>query len=233
MRSSTAGNRRRRIGTRSSHAADPKRARSPVVGASPPRLCCVAPALSHDRIVVGRRLMTTYPFGLDRTWTPGTRRVSIRARSPAHPSSPPTPPADAHPSFAVVSRLVTSQRLRQTRILPRPGESPARPHPPCGPPRPTRPTGPRRTRRPLARISLVLSTRSWYSCGRRALMAAYSLDLRTRVLKDSDAGMASKLMAEKYAVSRASGSQVGAVCCHAARASATSGRACSVAWSTA
>ena len=41
------------------------------------------------------------------------------------------------------------------------------------------------------------------------------LDLRTRVLKDSDAGMASKLMAEKYAVSRASGSQVGAVCCHA------------------
>ena len=28
-------------------------------------------------------------------------------------------------------------------------------------------------------------------------MAAYSLDLRTRVLKDSDAGMASKLMAEK------------------------------------
>ena len=64
-------------------------------------------------------------------------------------------------------------------------------------------------------------------------MAAYSLDLRTRVLKDSDAGMASKLMAEKYAVSRASGSQVGAVCCHAARASATSGRACSVAWSTA
>ena len=34
-------------------------------------------------------------------------------------------------------------------------------------------------------------------------MAAYSLDLRTRVLKDSDAGMASKLVAEKYAVSRA------------------------------
>ena len=34
-------------------------------------------------------------------------------------------------------------------------------------------------------------------------MAAYSLDLRTRALKDSDAGMASKLMAEKYAVSRA------------------------------
>ena len=30
-------------------------------------------------------------------------------------------------------------------------------------------------------------------------MVAYSLDLRTRVLKDSDAGMASKLVAEKYA----------------------------------
>ena len=36
-------------------------------------------------------------------------------------------------------------------------------------------------------------------------MVAYSLDLRTRVLKDSDAGMASKLVAEKYAVSRAVG----------------------------
>ena len=34
-------------------------------------------------------------------------------------------------------------------------------------------------------------------------MVAYSLDLRTRVLKDSDAGMVSKLVAEKYAVSRA------------------------------
>ena len=34
-------------------------------------------------------------------------------------------------------------------------------------------------------------------------MAAYSLDFRTRVLKDSDAGMVSKLVAEKYAVSRA------------------------------
>ena len=34
-------------------------------------------------------------------------------------------------------------------------------------------------------------------------MAAHSLDLRTRVLKDSDAGMVSKLVAEKYAVSRA------------------------------
>ena len=33
-------------------------------------------------------------------------------------------------------------------------------------------------------------------------MVAYSLDLRTRVLKDSDAGMASKLVAETYAVSR-------------------------------
>ena len=34
-------------------------------------------------------------------------------------------------------------------------------------------------------------------------MVAYARDLRTRVLKDSDAGMASKLVAEKYAVSRA------------------------------
>ena len=34
-------------------------------------------------------------------------------------------------------------------------------------------------------------------------MVAYSLDVRTRVLKDSDAGMASKLVAETYAVSRA------------------------------
>jgi len=34
-------------------------------------------------------------------------------------------------------------------------------------------------------------------------MAAYSMDLRTRVLRDSDAGMASKDVAAKYAVSRA------------------------------
>ena len=34
-------------------------------------------------------------------------------------------------------------------------------------------------------------------------MVAYSLDLRPRVLKDSDVGMASKLVAETYAVSRA------------------------------
>ena len=34
-------------------------------------------------------------------------------------------------------------------------------------------------------------------------MGAYSLDVRTRVLKDSDTGMASKLVAETYAVSRA------------------------------
>lgn len=34
-------------------------------------------------------------------------------------------------------------------------------------------------------------------------MAAYSKDLRTRVLRDSDAGMASKDVAAKYAVSRA------------------------------
>ena len=34
-------------------------------------------------------------------------------------------------------------------------------------------------------------------------MAPYSMDLRTRVLHDSDAGMASKDLATKYAVSRA------------------------------
>ena len=34
-------------------------------------------------------------------------------------------------------------------------------------------------------------------------MAAYLMDLRTRVLRDSDAGMASKDVAAKYAVSRA------------------------------
>jgi transposase len=34
-------------------------------------------------------------------------------------------------------------------------------------------------------------------------MAAYSKDLRTRVLRDSDAGMGSKAVAAKYAVSRA------------------------------
>jgi transposase len=34
-------------------------------------------------------------------------------------------------------------------------------------------------------------------------MAPYSMDLRTRVLRDSDAGMASKEVALKYAVSRA------------------------------
>lgn len=34
-------------------------------------------------------------------------------------------------------------------------------------------------------------------------MAAYSMDLRTRVLRDSDAGMPSKDVAAKYAVSRA------------------------------
>jgi len=34
-------------------------------------------------------------------------------------------------------------------------------------------------------------------------MAAYSMDLRTRVLRDSDAGMRSDAVAEKYAVSRA------------------------------
>ena len=34
-------------------------------------------------------------------------------------------------------------------------------------------------------------------------MAAYSMDLRTRVLRDADAGMASKDVAAKYAVSRA------------------------------
>lgn len=34
-------------------------------------------------------------------------------------------------------------------------------------------------------------------------MAPYSMDLRTRVLRDSDAGMESKDVAQKYAVSRA------------------------------
>ena len=34
-------------------------------------------------------------------------------------------------------------------------------------------------------------------------MAPYSMDLRTRVLRDSDAGMPSKEVAAKYAVSRA------------------------------
>jgi transposase len=34
-------------------------------------------------------------------------------------------------------------------------------------------------------------------------MAPYSMDLRTRVLRDSDAGLASKDVAAKYAVSRA------------------------------
>jgi transposase len=34
-------------------------------------------------------------------------------------------------------------------------------------------------------------------------MAPYSMDLRTRVLRDSDAGMPSKDVARKYAVSRA------------------------------
>jgi len=34
-------------------------------------------------------------------------------------------------------------------------------------------------------------------------VAPYSMDLRTRVLRDSDAGMGSKAVAEKYAVSRA------------------------------
>ena len=34
-------------------------------------------------------------------------------------------------------------------------------------------------------------------------MAPYSMDLRTRVLRDSDAGMPSKDVAAKYAVSRA------------------------------
>lgn len=34
-------------------------------------------------------------------------------------------------------------------------------------------------------------------------MAPYSMDLRTRVLRDSDAGLASKDVAVKYAVSRA------------------------------
>lgn len=35
------------------------------------------------------------------------------------------------------------------------------------------------------------------------MAAAYSMDLRTRVLKDSDAGLSSKQLAERYHVSRA------------------------------
>ena len=35
------------------------------------------------------------------------------------------------------------------------------------------------------------------------MAAAYSMDLRTRVLKDSDAGLSSKALAERYHVSRA------------------------------
>lgn len=35
------------------------------------------------------------------------------------------------------------------------------------------------------------------------MAAAYSMDLRTRVLKDADAGLASKELAERYHVSRA------------------------------
>src|SRR5262245_24352445 len=35
------------------------------------------------------------------------------------------------------------------------------------------------------------------------MAAAYSIDLRTRVLKDSDAGLSSKELAERYHVSRA------------------------------
>jgi transposase len=35
------------------------------------------------------------------------------------------------------------------------------------------------------------------------MAAAYSMDLRTRVLKDSDAGLSSKEMADRYHVSRA------------------------------
>jgi transposase len=35
------------------------------------------------------------------------------------------------------------------------------------------------------------------------MAAAYSMDLRTRVLKDADAGLSSKVLAERYHVSRA------------------------------
>ena len=35
------------------------------------------------------------------------------------------------------------------------------------------------------------------------MAAAYSMDLRTRVLRDSDAGLSSKELAERYHVSRA------------------------------
>jgi transposase len=56
----------------------------------------------------------------------------------------------------------------------------------------------------LERFSLVLSTRPWYSSRREvAMAAAYSMDLRARVLKDADAGRSSKELAERYHVSRA------------------------------
>jgi transposase len=35
------------------------------------------------------------------------------------------------------------------------------------------------------------------------MAAAYSMDLRTRVLKDADAGLSSKALADRYHVSRA------------------------------
>ena len=35
------------------------------------------------------------------------------------------------------------------------------------------------------------------------MAAAYSIDLRTRVLRDADAGLSSKDLAERYHVSRA------------------------------
>ena len=56
----------------------------------------------------------------------------------------------------------------------------------------------------LEHFSLVLSTRPWYlSRSEVPMAAAYSMDLRSRVLRDSDAGLSSKELAERFHVSRA------------------------------
>ena len=56
----------------------------------------------------------------------------------------------------------------------------------------------------LERFPLVLSTGPWYLYGPEVPMAAaYSMDLRARVIKDADAGIPSKVLAERYHVSLA------------------------------
>jgi transposase len=57
--------------------------------------------------------------------------------------------------------------------------------------------------RVLERFPLVRSTPAMVLLGSGGSMAPYSMDLRSRVLRDSDAGMPSKEVAVKYAVSRA------------------------------